>query len=126
MINIILCTYNSNNAFLKKQLDSLFNQSYKKIKVFIFDDSTTNVAYNVFTYYKKKYRNRIFYKNGSKTNSFSDNFLTALKKIKIKLNENLKNFKLENTKENKIKKIILSSADILLVMLLIQFLNIKF
>ena len=70
----------SNNAFLKKQLDSLFNQSYKKIKVFIFDDSTTNVAYNVFTYYKKKYRNKIYYKNGSKTNSFSDNFLNALKK----------------------------------------------
>lgn len=90
MINIILCTYNSNYAFLTKQLDSLFNQSYKKIKVFIFDDSTTNVAYNVFTYYKKKYRNKIYYKNGSKTNSFSDNFLTALKKIKI--NHSKKNY----------------------------------
>ena len=41
-VDILLTTYNSNPVFLKKQIDSILNQSYKNIKLIISDDCSTN------------------------------------------------------------------------------------
>lgn len=90
MINIILCTYNSNKSYLYQQLDSIFSQSYKIFKIYIFDDSHDDVARKVYKYFKKKFPNKIFYSIGAKENSFSANFLHGLKKIKI--NQSQKNY----------------------------------
>lgn len=88
MINIILCTYNSNKSYLYQQLDSVFSQSYKRFKIYIFDDSYDDVARKSYKYFKKKFPNKIFYSEGAKENSFSANFLNALKRIKINKSQN--------------------------------------
>lgn len=41
-VDILVTTYNSNQKFLKKQLNSILTQSYKNIKVLISDDKSTN------------------------------------------------------------------------------------
>ena len=42
LVDILLTTYNSNQKFLKKQLNSILTQSHKNIKVLISDDKSTN------------------------------------------------------------------------------------
>ena len=41
-IDILLATYNSNIIFLKKQIDSILNQTYKNFNLIISDDKSTN------------------------------------------------------------------------------------
>lgn len=42
LIDILMATYNSNIHFLKIQIDSILNQSYKNIKLIISDDASNN------------------------------------------------------------------------------------
>lgn len=42
-VDILLATYNSNIEFLKKQIDSILNQTYKNIHLIISDDNSTNI-----------------------------------------------------------------------------------
>lgn len=41
-IDILLATYNTDVRFLKAQLDSILNQTYKNIKIYISDDKSTS------------------------------------------------------------------------------------
>lgn len=41
-VNILLTTYNTEIDFLKKQIDSILNQSYKNINLIISDDNSSN------------------------------------------------------------------------------------
>lgn len=41
-IDILMATYNSNIEYLKKQIESILNQTYKNIKLIISDDNSTN------------------------------------------------------------------------------------
>ena len=41
-IDILMATYNSNIEYLKKQIKSILNQTYKNIKLIISDDNSTN------------------------------------------------------------------------------------
>lgn len=43
-VDILLTTYNTNPVFLRKQIDSILNQTYKNIKLIISDDCSTNEA----------------------------------------------------------------------------------
>ena len=42
LVDILLTTYNSNQKFLKKQLNSILDQTHKNIKLIISDDKSTN------------------------------------------------------------------------------------
>ena len=42
LVDILLPTYNTREKYLKKQLDSLLNQTYTNIKIYISDDASTN------------------------------------------------------------------------------------
>ena len=41
-IDILMATYDSNIEYLKKQIESILNQTYKNIKLIISDDNSTN------------------------------------------------------------------------------------
>ena len=41
-IDILLATYNTKIEYLKMQLDSILNQTYRNIKIIISDDKSTN------------------------------------------------------------------------------------
>ena len=55
-VAIILSVYNG-KKFLETQLDSLLNQSYQNIDIFIHDDGSKDGSIDILTKYEKKYEN---------------------------------------------------------------------
>lgn len=62
LVDILMTTYNSNTKFLIKQIDSILNQTYKKIKLYISDDFSTNLDVKeiLLNYEKKDNRIKVF------------------------------------------------------------------
>ena len=42
LVDILVTTYNTNEKYLRKQIDSILRQTYKNIKIYISDDNSTN------------------------------------------------------------------------------------
>lgn len=62
LVDILLTTYNTNIEYLKKQLDSILNQTYKNINIIISDDSSSdnNVKELLKEYEKKDNRIKLY------------------------------------------------------------------
>lgn len=55
MVDILLPTYNTNEKYLREQIESLINQTYKNIKIYISDDSSVeNNVLDIIDEYKNK------------------------------------------------------------------------
>ena len=55
LVDILVTTYNTNEKYLKKQIESILKQTYKNIRIYISDDNSTNT--NV-AEILKKYKDR--------------------------------------------------------------------
>ena len=53
MIEILLATYNG-EKYLKEQIDSILNQSYKNWRLLIFDDASVDETCNIIKFYEEK------------------------------------------------------------------------
>lgn len=53
LVSIALCTYNG-EGFLKKQLDSIINQSYLNTEIIVTDDCSTDTTRQILEAYQKK------------------------------------------------------------------------
>lgn len=42
LVDILVTTYNTNEKYLRKQIESILRQTYKNIKIYISDDNSTN------------------------------------------------------------------------------------
>lgn len=63
LVDILLPTYNTMEQYLKKQLDSLLNQTYTNIKIYISDDaSTKNTLLELLNEYKDKDNRIVLFK----------------------------------------------------------------
>ena len=40
VVDILVTTYNTNEKYLKKQIESILRQTYKNIKIYIIDDNS--------------------------------------------------------------------------------------
>ncbi len=79
LVDILVTTYNSNQKYLKKQLDSILNQTYKNIKVIISDDKSTNFrVLKTLEEYEKKDKRVIVYAQ-AKNLGYNKNFEFLLK-----------------------------------------------
>lgn len=80
LVDILLTTYNTNIEYLKKQLDSILNQTYKNINIIISDDSSTdnNVKELLKEYEKKDNRIKLYLQE--KNLGYIKNFEFLLKK----------------------------------------------
>ena len=79
-VEILLTTYNTNLKYLKEQIDSILNQTYKNISLIISDDcSTKNEVKEVLKEYEKK-DNRIKLFLQEKNLGYNKNFEFLLKK----------------------------------------------
>lgn len=58
VIEIVLSTYNG-STYLRQQLDSLFNQSYKNIHIMIRDDGSVDATNSIIESYRLKFPGRI-------------------------------------------------------------------
>lgn len=56
LVSIVLATYNG-EEFLRKQLDSLLNQSYQHFEIIAIDDGSTDETLNILREYAAKYAN---------------------------------------------------------------------
>lgn len=61
-VDILVATYNSEINYLKKQIDSLINQTYSNIKIYISDDASNNINVKelLIEYEKKDNRIKLF------------------------------------------------------------------
>lgn len=83
-VEILLATYNTNLKYLKEQMNSILNQTYKNISLIISDDcSTKNEVKEVLKEYEKK-DNRIKLFLQEKNLGYNKNFEFLLKKSNAK------------------------------------------
>lgn len=75
-VAIVLATYNG-GAFLKEQLDSVYNQSDVEFNLYCSDDSSTDSTIDILKDYKFK-KNNFFYEENSGKSGPANNFLNAL------------------------------------------------
>ena len=81
-VDILLATFNG-EKYLKDQLDSIINQTYKDFRLLISDDGSTDNTKNILEDYKKKDdRIEIFYQE--KNLGVVENFEFLLKKVEAK------------------------------------------
>ena len=59
LISVIIPLYNE-TRFLKKALDSIFNQTYKKIEVIIVDSSVNQEVCEILSEYQNEYQDKIY------------------------------------------------------------------
>lgn len=79
LVTIALATYNG-EKYLREQLDSLYNQSYKNIEIVVSDDCSTDCTVAILEEYKKEYGLR--YSVNDNNCGFVKNFENALKMCK--------------------------------------------
>lgn len=81
-VEILLATYNG-EKYLKCQLDSILNQTYKNIKILINDDASTDGTVNILKEYEAK-DNRIQVQYNEKNLGYIKNFEKLLARVQTK------------------------------------------
>ena len=83
LVDVLVATYNSNEKFLRQQIESILNQTYKNIKIYISDDaSSTNVS-DIINEYQNKDNRIVFFKQKENI-GFNKNFEFLLKQSTAK------------------------------------------
>ena len=77
LISIALCTYNG-ERFVREQLDSLVNQTYKNIEIIAVDDHSSDQTFAILENYKSKFKNIRTFQNNANL-GFRKNFEKALR-----------------------------------------------
>lgn len=77
---ILVVTYNR-SEFIKKCLDSIFNQTYKNFDLVVVDDGSTDNTREIIDEYRKTYKFRYYYK---KNTGVGDTRNYAISKVKTK------------------------------------------
>ena len=82
LVDILIATYNSNEKFLRKQIESILRQTHKNIKIYISDDNSTdlNVGKILKEYEQKDSRIELFMQ--PKNLGYNKNFEFLLEKSK--------------------------------------------
>ena len=52
-VSVLIINYN-NEKFIKKSIDSIFEQKYKNCEIIFFDDNSTDASLKTITKFKKK------------------------------------------------------------------------
>ena len=77
-IDVLMATYNG-EKYLKKQIDSILNQTYQNIQLIISDDCSTDRTREILKQYEKDDRIKIFYQE--KNLGYVRNFEFLLEKV---------------------------------------------
>ncbi len=77
LISVAMTTYNG-EKFIKEQMDSILNQTYKNIEIVVCDDCSTDKTIQILNEYAKKYHNIKVYQNSCNT-GVNKNFEEAIR-----------------------------------------------
>lgn len=80
-IIVLMATYNG-EKYIEEQIESILNQTYKNIDIYIRDDGSTDKTMIIIEKYIKKYKNIFFIKDNYTSHGSSNNFLNIIKYIK--------------------------------------------
>lgn len=79
LVEILLATYNS-EKYIRQQIDSILNQSYRNIRILIHDDGSTDATISLIKEYQRNFpENVVFIDDGVKTGGAVWNFEHLLK-----------------------------------------------
>ena len=81
-VDILLATYNSNIEYLKEQIESILNQTYRNFKLLISDDASANEEIKKILERYKQQDNRVIVYIQGKNLGYNKNFEFLLKKSK--------------------------------------------
>ncbi|EAK7272990.1 glycosyltransferase, partial [Campylobacter coli] len=73
VVAVLLATYNG-EKYLKEQIDSILNQTYKDIKIYIGDDCSKDSTIDIIKTYKDLYPDKIIYYQNNTNMGFIKNF----------------------------------------------------
>ncbi|HWZ04337.1 MAG TPA: glycosyltransferase [Mucilaginibacter sp.] len=76
LVSIALCTYNG-DRFLKQQLDTIVNQTYKNIEIIVVDDCSTDKTFEIIQDYASRFPQFKVYQNYQNL-GFAGNFEHAM------------------------------------------------
>lgn len=79
-IAIIMAAYNG-ERFLREQIDSILDNSFKDIELHICDDGSTDGTEAIATEYVQKYQGKVFFHKNEKNLRVIKNFLVNIKKF---------------------------------------------
>ena len=79
-VNIILASYNG-SKYIKEQLDSLMNSSYRDFRVFVCDDCSTDDTCDIVEEYVEAYPGKVFLNRNERNMGSTLSFLTNLKRV---------------------------------------------
>ncbi len=78
MVNILLATYHG-EPYLRSQLDSILNQSYRDFKIYIRDDCSLDLTRQIILEYVENYKEKIYFiKSDIPSNSAKNNFFALM------------------------------------------------
>lgn len=77
MVSVAMCTYNG-EAFLKKQLDSIVNQTYPHIELIVCDDGSTDSTIDILEEYKRESERPMLIVNNLNNLGYYRNFEKAI------------------------------------------------
>ncbi len=77
---VLIATYNG-QAYLREQLESIFNQTYQDFRVVIHDDGSTDDTVNILNEYYEKYPDRIELIYENRCGSAKSNFMFLLGEV---------------------------------------------
>lgn len=80
---VIMATYNAED-YIEEQLNSIENQTYKNIDIYIHDDGSTDETIKIIKNYKRKYNNIYFIEDNITFKSSNKNFFHLMKTISRK------------------------------------------
>ena len=111
-IDILLATYNG-EKYIKCQLDSILNQTYKNIRILINDDCSTDGTKKILEEYEKK-DNRILVNYNEKNLGYIKNFENLLKRVENNyfMLSDQDDYWLPEKVEKSYKKLIKENADL--------------
>jgi len=83
-VSVLMATYNG-EKYVKTQIDSLLNQSYKEFDIYISDDGSKDKTLEILNEYEKKYSNIHVLSQHSPNGSACKNFLYLLNNVDSEL-----------------------------------------
>lgn len=88
-INVIMAVYNG-EKYLQEQIESVLNNTFKNIRLFIYDDGSTDRTEDICNQYKEKNKGLVYYNKNNNNKGLVRNFLEGVKSIHVygELNEN--------------------------------------
>ena len=79
-VNIILASYNG-SKYIKEQLDSILNSTYRDFRVFVCDDCSTDDTRDIVEEYVSAYPGKVFLSRNERNLGSTLSFLTNLKRV---------------------------------------------